>query len=64
MPVFSVVAVDPESGDVTKVFDESPGRLRVSPDGAALAYVSGEWSAKLPPLERMRQSLWIRALAG
>jgi len=63
MPISSVVAVDPESGDVTKVFDDSPGRLRVSPDGHSLAYVDGERSA-LSPVERMRQSLWTRALAG
>ncbi|MDR3618041.1 MAG: sigma-70 family RNA polymerase sigma factor [Paludisphaera borealis] len=63
-PVFSVVAVDPEIGEVTKIADESPGRLRVSPDGLNLAYVSGEWSRTLPPAERMRQSLWTRAIAG
>ena len=60
-PVSSVIAVDPESGDVTKVFDESPGRLRVAPDGRSLAFVSGEWWSNLPPVERMPKSLWIRA---
>ncbi len=49
---------------MTKVFDESPGRLRVSPDGRSLAYVSGDLSANLPPAERMRQSLWFRAVGG
>ncbi len=63
-PISSVVAVDPESGDVTKVFDGSPGRLRVSPDGRRAAFVSGEWWSNLPPVERMRESLWIRALAA
>jgi RNA polymerase sigma factor (sigma-70 family) len=63
-PISSVAAVDPESGEVTKVFDESPGRLRVSPDGTAVAYVSGDLSPKAPPIERFRQSLWTRAVAG
>jgi len=63
MPISSVVAVDPESGNVTKVFDESPGRLRVAPDGRCLAYVDGNRSAR-DPFERMRQSLWTRALTG
>jgi RNA polymerase sigma factor (sigma-70 family) len=62
MPVSSVVAVDPESGEVTKVFDGYPGRLRVSPDGRSVAFVSGEWWTN-SPVERMQQSLWIRALA-
>jgi len=62
-PISSVVAVDPESGEVTKVFDESPGRLRVSPDGSSLAYISGDRSPKAPPEERFRQSLWTRAIA-
>jgi RNA polymerase sigma factor (sigma-70 family) len=59
-PISSVVAVNPESGDVTKVFDESPYRLRVSPDGHSAAFVSIEWWSNLPPVERMRKSLWIR----
>ncbi|WP_406699717.1 sigma-70 family RNA polymerase sigma factor [Singulisphaera sp. Ch08] len=63
-PIRSVVAVNPESGDVTKVFDNSPGRLRISPDGRSMAYVAGEPSANLPPSERMRQSLWTRPLAS
>jgi hypothetical protein len=63
-PISSVVAVDPESGAVTKVFDGYPGRLRVSPDGRKAAFVSGEWWSNLPPVERMRRSLWIRALAA
>ena len=63
-PISSVVAVDPESGDVTKVFDSSPGRLRISPDGRRAAFVSGEWWSNLPPHERMRNSLWIREFAG
>jgi Tol biopolymer transport system component len=63
-PISSVVAVNPESGEVTKVFDGYPGRLRVSPDGKRAAFVSGEWWTDLPPLERMQQSLWIRALVG
>jgi RNA polymerase sigma factor (sigma-70 family) len=63
-PISSVVAVNPESGEVTKVFDESPGRLRVAPDGRSLAYVWGETSRTLPPAERMRQSLWVRPVAG
>jgi Tol biopolymer transport system component len=63
-PTFSVVAVNPESREVTKVSDEHHGRFRVSPDGRSLAYVSGEPSMTLPPHERMRQSLWTRALAG
>jgi len=49
---------------VTKVFDEAPGRFRVSPDGRNVAFVSGEWWSNLPPSERMRSSLWIRAVAG
>jgi RNA polymerase sigma factor (sigma-70 family) len=64
MPVNSVVAVDPESGEVTKVFDGYPGRLRIAPDGRSVAFVSGAWWANLPPPERMQQSLWIRALTG
>jgi RNA polymerase sigma factor (sigma-70 family) len=64
MPVNSVVAVDPESGDVTKVFDGFPGRMRASPDGRSVSYTSGEWWTNLPPPERMRQSLWVHALAG
>jgi RNA polymerase sigma factor (sigma-70 family) len=63
-PISSVVAVDPESGAVTKIFDNSPGRLRVSPDGHNFAFVSGEWWSNLPPPERMRKSLWIRPLAA
>jgi RNA polymerase sigma factor (sigma-70 family) len=63
-PVNSVIAVDPETGDVTKIFDGFPGRMRVSPDGHSVAYVSGEWWTNLPPPERMRQSLWTQALAG
>jgi Tol biopolymer transport system component len=63
-PISSVVAVDPETGDVTKVIDQSPGRLRVSPDGRMLAYVSNERSANLNPTERMRQSLWTHPLFG
>ena len=45
MPIFSTVAVNPETGEVTKVMDDAPGRLRVSPDGASLAYVWGDSSA-------------------
>jgi RNA polymerase sigma factor (sigma-70 family) len=63
-PISSVVAVDPESGHVTKVFDESPGRLMVSPDARIVAYASGDLSANTPPPERMRLSLWSRAVAG
>jgi sugar lactone lactonase YvrE len=63
-PISSVVAVDPESGEVTKVCDDSPGRFRVSPDGRTLAYVWGESGLNLPPPERMRQSLWTREVAG
>src|SRR5262249_45452491 len=50
-PISSVVAVNPESGEVTRVFDGYPGRLRVSPDGKRAAFVSGEWWTNLPPLE-------------
>jgi Tol biopolymer transport system component len=63
-PSFSVVAVDPDSGGVTKVIDESLNRFRVSPDGRKVAYVSGESSPNLPPQERMRQSLWTRSLGS
>ncbi len=63
LPISSVVAVDPETGDVTRVMDDSPGRLRVSPDGRKLAYVTGEWSARSSD-ELMRQSLWTRSLAA
>ena len=63
MPINSVVAVDPESGEVTRVFDGYPGRLRVSPDGRSAAFASGEWWSNLPPPERMQNSLWIRGLA-
>ena len=62
MPVSSVVAVDPESGEVSKVFDGYPGRLRIAPDGRSVAFVSGEWWMN-SPVERMQQSLWVRALA-
>ena len=58
-PIFSIVAVHPETGDVTKVIDNAPGPIRVSPDGQHLAYVSGDLSSNLPQ-ERMRQSLWTR----
>jgi TolB protein len=51
MPILSVVAVDPDDGSVTKVFDRSPGRLRVAPDGKSVAYVWGN-------------ALWIRAIPG
>jgi RNA polymerase sigma factor (sigma-70 family) len=64
MPISSVIAVDPESGDVTKVFEGYPGRLRVSPDGHRAAFVSGEWWSNLHPTERMRTSLWIREFAN
>jgi RNA polymerase sigma factor (sigma-70 family) len=64
MPVSSLIAVDPASGDVTKVFDGYPGRLRVAPDGRKAAFVSGEWWSNLPRLERMRKSLWIRAFGA
>jgi RNA polymerase sigma factor (sigma-70 family) len=63
MPVFSSVAVDPESGEVTQVMDDAPGRLRIAPDGRSLAYVWGDSSAS-SPAERMRQSLWTLALGG
>ena len=63
-PISSVVAVDPESGEVKKVFDDYPGRLRISPDGRNVAFVSGAWWTNLLPPERMRQSLWIRSLAA
>jgi Tol biopolymer transport system component len=63
-PISSVVAVNPGSGEVTRVFDGYPGRLRISPDGRRAAFVSGQWWANLPPPERMQQSLWIRALDG
>jgi len=36
----------------------------VSPDGRIVAFVSGQWWTNLPPLERMRESLWTQALAG
>src|SRR5262249_38375805 len=48
MPVSSVVAVDPESGEVAKVFDGYPGRLRVAPDGRSVAFVSGQWWTNSP----------------
>ena len=64
MPIRSVVAVDPESGEVTKVADEAPNRFRVSPDRRKLAFVSGEWWSNLPPPERMRPSLWIHEVGG
>jgi Tol biopolymer transport system component len=60
-PINSVVAVDPETGEVTRVFDGYPGRLRVSPDGRSGAFVSGEWWSN-NPTERMQNSLWIRQL--
>jgi RNA polymerase sigma factor (sigma-70 family) len=56
------IAVDPETGAVTKVFDDSPGRLRISPDGRSAAYVSGDLSPTAPPPARFAQSLWIRPL--
>ena len=61
-PVASVVAVDPETGNVTKVFENSPGRLRVSPDGRSVAYVWGDLSPTAPPDARFTPSLWIRPL--
>ncbi len=64
MPVISVVGVDPNSGEVAKVVNNLSGRLRVSPDGQKLAYVSGDFSPGAPPQERLRQSLWIRATSG
>ncbi len=63
MPIFSTVAVDPETGQVTKVMDDAPGRLRVAPDGRKLAYAWVDTSAS-DPFERMRQSLWTFALDG
>jgi dipeptidyl aminopeptidase/acylaminoacyl peptidase len=63
MPIFSTVAVDPGSGEVAKVMDDAPGRLRIAPDGRSLAYVWGDSSAS-SPAERMRQSLWTLAFDG
>lgn len=63
MPISSTVAVNPESGEVTKVMDDAPGRLRVAPDGLSLAYVWGD-SLASSPIERMQQSLWTFALGG
>ena len=34
MPIFPTVAVDPETGEVTKLMDDAPGRLRVAPGWA------------------------------
>jgi hypothetical protein len=62
-PVASVVAVDPDTGEVTKVFERSPGRFRVAPDGRRLAFTSIEWWSNLTPAERMQESLWTQALA-
>ena len=64
MPIRSVVGVDPNSGEVSKVVDNLSGRLRVSPDGQRLTYVSGDFSPGASPQERFRQSLWIRATHG
>jgi RNA polymerase sigma factor (sigma-70 family) len=49
LPVASLVAIDPETGEVTNVFDGYALRLRISPDRQRAAFVSG--------------SLRIRALA-
>ncbi len=64
MPVHSVVAVDPETGEVTKVVDGLLGRFRLSPDARNLAYVSGDYRPHVHPPERFRQSLWIQPTAG
>jgi hypothetical protein len=63
MPVFSTVAVNPRSGEVVKVMDDAPGRVRIAPDGHSLAYVWGDSSAS-SPIERLRQSLWTLSLDG
>jgi hypothetical protein len=59
MPISSGVAFDPEGGDMTKIFNKSPYRLRVSSDGQSAGFVSIEWWSNLPPFERMRKYLWI-----
>jgi len=51
MPINSVVAIDPNSGDVRKVFDGFPGRLRVSHVGRSILYIE-------------RDVVWIRAIAA
>ena len=63
MPISSTVAVNPETGEVAKVMDDAPGRLRIAPDGRSLAYVWGD-TAATSPVERMQQSLWALALDG
>ena len=63
MPISSVVAVNPESGEVTKVIDN----LRA---GCGFRRTGEAWRMfraicrPAPPVERMRQSLWTCALAG
>jgi hypothetical protein len=64
LPIPSVVSVDPESGEVTKLFDGFVGRRRVSPDGRSVAYVAGDWTLASPPWERTGQGLFTRSLSG
>lgn len=49
LPIDSVVAIDPTTGQVSKVFEGSPGRLRISPDGRNAAFVRGG-------------AVWVRSL--
>jgi RNA polymerase sigma factor (sigma-70 family) len=58
MPTQSVVTVDPDTGDVTKVVERPINRFRISPDRRNVAYVSIDTSASLPS-ERFQESLWI-----
>ncbi|MHC5540368.1 TolB family protein, partial [Singulisphaera rosea] len=49
LPNDSVVSIDPTSGTVSKVFEGSPGRFRISPDGRNIAFVRAN-------------VLWVRSL--
>ncbi|QEH37761.1 ECF RNA polymerase sigma factor SigW [Aquisphaera giovannonii] len=63
MPVPSVVAVDPNTAEVTKVFDAFSNGVRVSPDGKNVAYTAIDRSVEAFP-ERHHQYVWIRSTAG